>query len=323
VDFQHRPVLLAETLEYLQCRPGSIIVDCTVGGAGHAAAVAERIRPSGRLIGFDQDAAAIAAAGAKLAVYADMVTLVHANFSSLAASLEQLAITAVDGILFDLGISSYQLDTPERGFSYQHEAPLDMRMDPRAEVSAREMVNELPEAELAKIIAEYGEERWAKRIAAFIAAERARKAITTTGELVDIIKKAIPAAARREGPHPARRTFQSLRIAVNNELGALEKALGQAIAVLRPGGRLCVISFHSLEDRIVKQVFREYASGCTCPPQLPVCVCGKQKTIEVITRKPVLPAAAELAENPRARSAKLRVAEKLPVGSRGSEVGIK
>lgn len=323
MDFQHRPVLLAETLELLRCRPGCIIVDCTLGGAGHAAAIAERIRPDGRLIGFDQDAAAIAAARIKLAEYRDAVTLVHKNFAALGQSLAGLDIAAVDGVLFDLGVSSYQLDTRERGFGYQQDAPLDMRMDARTPVSARELVNELPESELARIIAEYGEERWAKRIASFIAAARGREAVTTTGQLVEIIKKAIPAAARREGPHPARRTFQALRIAVNDELGVLEKALRQAVTALRPGGRLCVISFHSLEDRIVKRVFREYASGCTCPPQLPVCVCGKRKTLAVITRKPIVPMAAELAENPRSRSAKLRAAEKRPECSRDSEVGIR
>jgi 16S rRNA (cytosine1402-N4)-methyltransferase len=323
VEFQHRPVLLAETLALLRCRPGSIIVDCTLGGAGHASAIAERVRPGGRLIGFDQDGAAIAAAGAKLAAFGDTVTLVRANFAALTANLAEIGVTAVDGVLFDLGVSSYQLDARERGFTYQQNAPLDMRMDTRAVVSAREIVNELPEAELSRIIAEYGEERWAKRIASFIAAARKRGTIATTGQLVEIIKQAIPAAARREGPHPARRTFQALRIAVNDELGVLEKALRQAVEVLRPGGRLCAISFHSLEDRIVKRIYREYASGCTCPPQLPVCVCGKQKTLKIITRRPVIPAAAEQKINPRSRSAKLRAAEKTTASSRESEVGIK
>ncbi len=323
MEFEHRPVLLDEAIAALNCRPGAVIVDCTLGGGGHSAGILPRILPGGRLIGIDQDQAAIAAAGKRLAEFSENVTIINDNFAKLANILHQLEIKAVDGVLFDLGVSSYQLDAAERGFSYRSDAALDMRMDPNAKVSVRDLVRDLPEAELSRIIADYGEERWAKRIAAFIAADRQKAAIETTGQLVDLIKRAIPAAARREGPHPARRTFQALRIAVNDELGVLERALRQAIESLSPGGRVGVISFHSLEDRIVKQIFREYTGGCTCPPGLPVCVCGHQPVIKLITRKPILPGPEETDANPRARSAKLRAAEKLPAGSKDSEVGIK
>lgn len=310
---EHRSVLLAEAVDWLACRTGGVYVDCTLGGGGHAAAILAASAPDGRLLGLDQDETALARAGERLAeeVRQGRAMLVRENFAALADVAERVGLDQVDGVLFDLGVSSFQLDEAERGFSYQAEAPLDMRMDRRRPVSAAELVNTAPPEELARIIRDYGEERWARRIAQAVAERRRRSPLRTTGELVDTIKAAIPAAARRQGPHPARRTFQALRIAVNDELGALQTGLRAAISLLRPGGRLVAISFHSLEDRIVKRTMAEAARGCLCPPEAPVCVCGHQPELRILTRRPVEPSAEETAENPRARSAKLRAAERL------------
>lgn len=313
MEFNHQTVLLQETINLLDPKPGGIYIDATLGGGGHAAAICERIGPTGRLIGIDQDETALQAAAERLQRYQDRLTLVRRNFKEIGVISRELGISAIDGAVFDLGVSSPQLDMPERGFSYQHDAPLDMRMDRRQTIDARYLVNHLPEEELVRIIRDYGEERWAKRIAEFIVQARQKKAIDTTGQLTEIIKAAIPAAARREGPHPAKRTFQALRIAVNNELAILPETLEQTVDLLKPGGRIAVITFHSLEDRIVKQTFQNLMRGCTCPPGLPVCLCGKKPVLQAITRKPVTAGAAELARNPRARSAKLRVVERLTV----------
>lgn len=311
MTFFHRPVMAKEVLDGLKIIPDGIYVDCTLGGGGHSEAVLKELGAGGRLVALDQDSEAIAAAEKRLVPFGDKMLLVRENFVQLPEVLKHLGIRQVDGIIFDLGVSSYQLDNPARGFSYQYDAPLDMRMDQRYDKTAREIVNKLPVAELATIIRKYGEERWASRIAQFIGEARERRTIETTGQLVEIIKKAIPAGARRKGPHPAKRTFQALRIAVNRELEILNDALGAAVQVLRPGGRLCVITFHSLEDRVVKRLLRRMAAPCSCPREVPVCVCGGKKKIKLITSKPVLPSKVELGENPRARSAKLRIAEKL------------
>ncbi|MDA8097369.1 MAG: 16S rRNA (cytosine(1402)-N(4))-methyltransferase RsmH [Clostridia bacterium] len=303
--------MLREVLEYLKIIPDGKYVDCTLGGAGHSCAILERLGPDGVLIGLDQDPVALPAAEERLAPYGERVKLVHANFDQLAVTLERIGIQKVNGILYDLGVSSPQLDTAERGFSFHADAPLDMRMDPGSPVTAADLVSDLPVPELAHIIKAYGEERWAGRIAAFIGEARKRVPVTTTGHLAEIVKNAIPAAARRTGPHPARRTFQALRIAVNNELGVLEDSLHQAVKVAASHGRICVISYHSLEDRIVKDLFRNYALHCKCPPGLPICRCGVVPQLEVVTRRPVTATEAEVAENPRSRSAKLRAAEKL------------
>ncbi|MDD3653337.1 MAG: 16S rRNA (cytosine(1402)-N(4))-methyltransferase RsmH [Desulfotomaculaceae bacterium] len=311
MDFVHVPVMMDEVLTGLELRPGGLYVDCTLGGAGHTIAILEQTRPDGRLIALDQDPEAIASARKKLSPYRDRLELIHANFIRLPEVLVQLKIKSVDGVLFDLGVSSYQLDNPARGFSYQHDAPLDMRMNPGQKVTAAEVVNKLPAKELTRIIRDYGEERWASRIVDFIQAERAKRYIKTTGELVELIKKAIPAGARRNGPHPARRTFQALRIAVNRELDILAEAVRGAVHILRSGGRICVITFHSLEDRIIKDLFRELVSPCSCPKDFPVCICGRKKTLKIITAKPIMASVLELERNPRSRSAKLRIAEKL------------
>ena len=310
MEFIHHPVMPNEVLEGLSLRQGGIYVDCTLGGAGHSEAILNRIGPNGRLVALDQDPAALVTAENRLAPFRGRVELVRANFTSLAEVLNHLGIKEVDGILFDLGVSSYQLDNPARGFSYQHDALLDMRMDPEQETTAGDLVNNLPVEELARIIKDYGEERWASRIAGFIGEERKHHPVETTARLVEIIKKAVPAGARREGPHPAKRTFQALRIAVNKELEILNGAVRSAVRFLRPGGRICVITFHSLEDRIIKDLFRQLASPCSCPRSFPVCVCGEKKEIRIITAKPLIACTAELEKNPRARSAKLRIAEK-------------
>ena len=310
MEFVHRSVLLLPTVEALAVRPDGIYLDGTLGGAGHSYEIAARLT-TGRLIGLDRDETALAAAGARLAPFAGRVTLVHSNFADLAQVLDSLDIPAVDGMLFDLGVSSPQLDDAERGFSYMQDAPLDMRMDRTAGLTAYEVVNTWPEAELKRILYTYGEERYAPRIAAAIAARRTERPIATTLELADLIRSAMPAQALREKQHPAKRSFQAIRIAVNDELGAVERMLASAIDRLNPGGRLAVITFHSLEDRIVKTAFQEAARGCTCPKDFPVCVCGKKPKVKLITRHPIVADEAELAENPRARSAKLRVAEKL------------
>lgn len=309
--FHHIPVLLHETMDALAVRPGGTYIDCTVGGGGHAAEILRRSAPDGRLIGFDQDENALRAAGDRLAPFGDRVTLVRTNFEHIADVAARLGIGAADGVLMDIGVSSHQFDEAERGFSYHHDAPLDMRMDRTRPLSAAVLVNEWEESEIARMIREYGEERWAGRIAQFIVRARAQRPIETTGQLVEIIKAAIPAAARREGGHPARRTFQAIRIAVNDELGALERGLEGALRVLRPGGRLAVITFNSLEDRIVKQTFARWAKPCICPPDIPVCVCGRVPLAEPVTRRPVKASAREVEENPRSRSATLRAVVKL------------
>ena len=308
--FSHKPVLLAECIEALKIRPDGVYLDGTLGRAGHSREIAERLT-TGRLICVDRDQAALDAAEERLAPWWDRVTLVHSNFCELDAILGGLGLSGVDGMLFDLGVSSPQLDDAARGFSYMADAPLDMRMDKSDALTARTVVNEWPQEELRRILWQYGEERYASAIAGAIVRAREKKPVETTLELVDLIKSAMPASALREKQHPAKRSFQAIRIAVNDELGAVDKMLRAAVPHLNPGGRLAVISFHSLEDRIVKNGLAEYAKGCTCPPDFPVCVCGKTPQIRLVTRKPIISGPKELEENPRARSAKLRVAEKL------------
>jgi 16S rRNA (cytosine1402-N4)-methyltransferase len=309
-EFHHLSVLPDEVIRFLEPENGKTYLDGTLGGGGHSSLILEKA-PGALLIGIDRDQTALAAAGARLAAYSDHVRLVHGDFAGVAGHLSALGITGLDGFILDLGVSSHQLDTRERGFSFQQDAPLDMRMDVSSGETAAELVNELPEAELERIIGEYGEERWAKRIASFIVRERAEMPITTTFRLVDIIKGAVPKAKWDERIHPATRTFQALRIAVNTELDSLEQGMRTALDLLKPGGRGVIISFHSLEDRIVKHIFREYAEGCTCPRQLPVCVCGKQPRVKILTGRPVTATQEETENNPRARSAKLRAVEKL------------
>ena len=310
MEFHHRSVLLDECIEQLAIRPDGIYLDGTLGGAGHSREIAKRLT-TGRLIGVDRDETALAAAGERLAGFGGRVTLVHSNFKEIDAILDGLGISGVDGMLFDLGVSSPQLDDAARGFSYLHDAPLDMRMDKTDRLTAREVVNEYPQDELRRILYEYGEERYAPSIAAAIVRRREEAPIETTLELVDVIRSAMPAKALREKQHPAKRSFQAIRIAVNDELAAVEEMMARAIDRLNPGGRLCVITFHSLEDRIVKSAIAQAAKGCTCPPEFPVCVCGKKPLVKNLTRKPIEAGERELEENPRARSAKLRVAEKL------------
>jgi 16S rRNA (cytosine1402-N4)-methyltransferase len=311
MEFEHRTVLLDRTIEYLKVVPGGVYVDCTLGGGGHSLEILKRLGERGRLIGIDRDQNAIKAAGERLASFSDKAVLVHGNFKDIRRIVHGIGITAVDGVVMDLGVSSHQLDRRERGFSYMQDAPLDMRMDRQQSLTAMEVVNTYSEADLARVISGYGEERWARRIAAFIVREREKALIKTTGQLVDIIKAAIPASARRKGPHPAKRTFQALRIEVNDELGILERAVKDGVDLLKSGGRICVITFHSLEDRKIKNIFRELENPCTCPPKAPACVCGKKPVIRVVTRKPAVPDKEEIQQNPRARSAGLRVAEKL------------
>ena len=308
--FAHRSVLLEPCMDALAIKPDGIYVDGTAGGGGHSFEIARRLT-TGRLIAIDQDEAAIKAASAKLAPLGERAQVVRNNFCHVADVLDTLGIDKIDGILLDLGVSSYQLDTPERGFSYMADAPLDMRMDMRAEKNAYHVVNTYSEHDLRRILFDYGEERFAGRIASRIVQARAEHPIETTGELTALIKSAIPAAARDGGHHPAKRSFQAIRIEVNSELDVIRPALEAAMKRLRPGGRMAVITFHSLEDRMVKQTFADMASGCTCPKGLPVCVCGKKPQVKVISRKPILPDEEELESNPRSRSAKLRVAEKL------------
>ncbi len=310
--FSHEPVLLRQTLELLNPQPGEVFVDGTVGGGGHSRAILEKIGGSGRLIAIDQDQNALAAAEKNLALWRNNVTFVHDNFANIRSILERLQLKAADGILLDIGVSSNQLDEDERGSSFHANAPLDMRMNQDAALTAADLVNRLDERELTRILRDFGEELWAGRIAAFIAASRKNKGpIVTTGQLVEVIKAAIPAKARRRGPHPARRTFQALRIAVNDELALLEKGVHESIACLCLGGRLAVITFHSLEDRIVKKIFQHAAAGCHCPPGLPQCVCSKEALVTSLTGKPVQATEEELLKNPRARSAKLRVVRKV------------
>ena len=309
-EFHHISVLLDECIEGLNIKPDGIYVDGTLGGAGHSSQIAKRLT-AGRLIGIDRDPVALKAAGERLAPYKDNVTLVHSNFCEMKQVLADLNIPGVDGILLDLGVSSPQLDDGQRGFSYMADAPLDMRMNSEDTLSAHTVVNTWPQEELKRILFAYGEERYAPKIAAAICRRREEKPIETTLELVDIIRSAMPPAALREKQHPAKRSFQAIRIAVNDELGSVEKLLEDAVDLLNPGGRLAIITFHSLEDRIVKLSMTEGSKGCTCPPSFPVCVCGKKPKVKLISRKPIVASEAELERNPRARSAKLRVCEKL------------
>lgn len=309
--FHHISVMAEEVLRFLAPRPGGCYLDGTLGGGGHAALIAEQCLPGGTLIGIDRDQEALAAAGERLATFGEGIRLVQGDFARLSDHLAGLGIAGLDGFILDLGVSSHQLDSGARGFSFQQDAPLDMRMDTASGDTAADLVNDLPEQELERIIREYGEERWAKRVAAFIVKARTEARIEGTLQLVDIIKGAIPKAKWEERLHPATRTFQGLRIAVNHELESLEQGLRDALDLLKPGGRGVVISFHSLEDRIVKHIFREYAGGCTCPRQLPVCACGNRPRIRVLTTRPVMAGREELEINPRSRSAKLRAIEKL------------
>ncbi|MDD7793979.1 16S rRNA (cytosine(1402)-N(4))-methyltransferase RsmH [Clostridium sp. 'White wine YQ'] len=310
MEFKHLSVLLNECIDALKIKESGKYVDCTMGGAGHSFHIITRLGRDGELIGIDQDTDALNAAKARLKIF-DNVRYVHNNFYNIYEILEELHIPKVDGILMDLGVSSYQLDNGDRGFSYMKDAPLDMRMNRDNSLSAYEVVNNYSEEEIYRIIKEYGEEKFAKRIAGFIQENRKEKPIETTLELVDIIKRAIPAKARREGPHPAKRTFQAIRIEVNGELEILEKAIEDSVEKLNPGGRLAIITFHSLEDRIVKNKFRDLANPCTCPKEFPVCACGKKSKGKVITRKAIEPTEEEVERNPRSRSAKLRIFEKI------------
>lgn len=308
--FKHTSVLLTETIEGLQIKPDGIYVDGTLGGGGHSYEIAGRLNAKGKLIGIDQDDAAIKAAGERLKEYGDKVTIVRSNYRNTKGVLTGLGVEQIDGMMLDLGVSSYQLDNQERGFSYRYDTPLDMRMDMRQNLSAREIINTYSEMELFRVIRDYGEDKFAKNIAKHIVRARAEKEIETTGELNEIIKAAIPAKMRAEGGHPSKRTFQAIRIECNRELEVLKESLEELIDLLAPGGRLCIITFHSLEDRIVKTAFKQAANPCTCPPQFPVCVCGKASKGKVITGKPILPSEEELAENSRSKSAKLRIFEK-------------
>lgn len=312
MEFSHVSILAPECMEILQPERGGVYVDCTAGGGGHSFEIARRLPEGSRLICLDRDDAALAACEKRLAPFSDRVTLVKTNFSGIGAALDMLGIEQIHGVMWDLGVSSYQLDEKGRGFSYTAEAPLDMRMDQTAAFCARDVVNGYSEAELTRIIRDYGEEKFAARVAHFICEARAEKEIETTSELAQIVHQAIPAAARfKENQHPARRTFQAIRIEVNGELDSIPPSLEEAIRRLAPGGRAAVITFHSLEDRIAKQTFANLASGCTCPPNFPVCVCGKKPTVKILNKKPILPSEAEMNDNPRSRSAKLRGVEKL------------
>ena len=310
MEFHHKSVLLQECIDGLNIRPDGIYLDGTLGGAGHSRQIAKRLT-TGRLIGVDRDPVALKAAGQRLAEYSDRVTLVHNNFENIGEILDSLGLQKIDGMLFDLGVSSPQLDDGQRGFSYMADAPLDMRMNREDALTAYEVVNTWSREELRRIFFTYGEERYSPLIAAAIERRRENAPIQTTLELAEVIRSAMPAQALREKQHPAKRVFQAIRIAVNDELGAVERMMAAAPERLNPGGRLCVISFHSLEDRIVKNGMSEAAKGCTCPPKFPVCVCGNQPKVRIITRKPIVSGPEELEENPRARSAKLRIAEKL------------
>lgn len=308
MEFNHYSVMLAETIDELNIKPDGIYVDGTLGGGGHAYEVCSRLR-NGHFYGIDQDDAAIAAASERLSPFGGMVTVIRSNYQNAGAALSELGVDKVDGIVLDLGVSSYQLDTEERGFSYRFDAPLDMRMDRRQALTARDIVNEYPEMELFRIIRDYGEDQFAKNIAKHIVRARADKPIETTFELNEVIKAAIPAKMRQNG-HPSKQTFQAIRIECNRELDVLRNSLDDFIEMLNPGGRLCIITFHSLEDRIVKTTFKKKENPCTCPPEFPVCICGKVSQGKVITRKPILPGNRELEENSRSKSAKLRVFEK-------------
>ena len=310
MEFIHKSVLLDECIDSLNIKPDGIYVDGTLGGGGHSLEIVKRL-DGGKLVAFDQDMDAIENARIKLAEYMDRVILIHSNFENLGEKLDENGITGIDGLLLDLGVSSYQLDTPERGFSYMHDAPLDMRMDKSLTESAWDIINRYSEAELSDIIRNYGEENWHARIAAFIVERRREKPIETTFELVDIIKAAVPRKARDENLHPAKRTFQAIRIAVNRELDVIEKVIREATEKMNRGGVIAIITFHSLEDRIVKNVFRDLSAGCICPPEFPVCTCNTVAKLKLLTKKPIISSKEELEENPRARSAKLRCAVRL------------
>ena len=312
MEFRHRSVLLEETISNLKVQANGTYVDGTLGGAGHALEICKQLSATGRFIGIDQDEAAIVAAGNRLSAYKGRVTIIRSNYCDMVRELNKREITGVDGILLDLGVSSYQFDNSERGFSYRFDAPLDMRMDRRQGLTARDIVNNYSEDDLRRIIRDYGEDRFAGNIARYIVRKREEKPIETTFELNEVIRAAIPAKMRRDG-HPSKRTFQAIRIECNRELDVLKNSLDDFIDMLNPGGRLCVITFHSLEDRIVKTAFRKNESPCTCPPEFPVCVCGKVSRGTVVTKKPILPGEKELAENSRSRSAKLRTFERGPI----------
>ena len=312
MEFNHYSVLLKETIENLNIRPDGVYVDGTLGGGGHAYQVASRLSEKGRLIGIDQDADAIAAAGERLSEFGDKITIIRSNYANMKEELHRIGIEKVDGIVLDLGVSSFQLDTPERGFTYRDEnAPLDMRMEDRQSLTAKDIVNEYSEMELYHIIRDYGEDKFAKNIAKHIVQERKKKPIETTGELTEIIRASIPMKVQATGGHPAKRTFQAIRIELNKELEVLQNNLDDMIDLLNPGGRICIITFHSLEDRIVKSNFKRNENPCTCPSDFPVCVCGKKSKGKVITRKPILPSEEELSVNSRSKSAKLRVFERV------------
>ena len=321
MEMKHKSVMMNEVLDGLNVLPGGTYIDATLGGAGHSLEIARRLGDGGLLVGVDQDEFAIGRAHEVLAGYADRVRIVHANFSDVAIVGEIAAQgrndNQVDGVLMDLGVSSFQLDDGSRGFSYMQDAPLDMRMDRGADFSAYDVINGYGEDELRKIFLLYGEEKWSARIAEFVVAARANKPIRTSFELVGIIKAAVPKGARRDGPHPAKRVFQAIRIEVNNELGILEQAIEDYVDILAPNGRICIISFHSLEDKIAKNTFARLKSPCICPREFPVCTCGKLPKVEIVTKRPIVPSEDEVAKNPRARSAKLRVAEKTPHQVRG------
>ena len=310
MKFNHTSVLLQETLDGLNIRPDGVYVDGTLGGGGHSYEIASRLSDRGQLIGIDQDEAAITAAGERLKEFGDRVIIVRSNYRNTKSILQSLQIEKIDGMMLDLGVSSYQLDTEERGFSYRYDAPLDMRMDKRQTLTARDIVNGYSEMELFRVIRDYGEDKFAKNIAKHIVAARQQSPIETTGRLNEIIKAAIPAKMRAEGGHPSKRTYQAIRIECNKELEVLRDSLEELIGLLNPGGRLCIITFHSLEDRIVKSAFKKAENPCTCPPSFPVCVCGKVSQGKVITNKPILPGEEELERNSRAKSAKLRIFER-------------
>ena len=310
MEFKHQSVLLSECMESLNIRPDGIYVDGTLGGGGHSYEICRRLSDKGRLIGIDQDEAAIEAARARLGEFKDKVTIIRSNYCNMKAELTKLHITAVDGSLLDLGVSSYQLDNAERGFTYREDAPLDMRMDQRQEMTARDIVNGYSESDLYRIIRDYGEDKFAKNIAKHIVSARSEKPLETTGELIQVIKAAIPMKVRAVGGHPAKRTFQAIRIELNRELDVLKDSLGDMIDLLDDGGRIAVITFHSLEDRIVKNIFKENEDPCICPKEFPVCVCGRKSKGKVITRKPIVPSEEELLENKRSKSSKLRVFER-------------
>ncbi len=311
MEFAHKSVLLEETIENLNIKPNGYYVDGTLGGAGHAFCVCQKLDKNGLLIGIDQDGDAILAATERLKPFSDRVKIVRSNYCDIQRVLDECGVSKVDGIVLDLGVSSYQLDNGERGFSYREDAPLDMRMDQRVTKTAKDIVNTYSESELYRVIRDYGEDKFAKNIAKHIVANRAKKEIETTGELVEIIKAAIPMKVRAVGGHPAKKTFQAIRIELNHELDVLNRSIDTMIDLLNPGGRLCIITFHSLEDRIVKTRFKNNENPCTCPSQFPVCICGKKSKGKVITRKPILPSKEELDNNARSKSAKLRVFEKI------------